>query len=58
MKRVDYLNRIPISLRTHVTNEGSSAKHDLNYTESNVGQGQASELVVHTRTRSPKLKSL
>ena len=58
MKRVDYLNRIPISLRAHVTNEGSSAKHDLNYTEPNVGQSQASELVVHTRTRSPKLKSL
>ena len=41
MKRVDYPNRIPISLEAHVTNVGSSAKQDLNYTDSNLGQSQS-----------------
>ena len=41
MKRADYLNRIPISFEAHVINVGSSVKHDLNYTDSNVGQSQS-----------------
>ena len=41
MKRVDYLNRIPISFEAHVTNVAFSAKHDLNYTDSNAGQSQS-----------------
>ena len=41
MKRADYPNRIPISFEAHVTNVGSSVKHDLNYTDPNVGQSQS-----------------
>jgi|GEM_PF-6665125 len=37
MKWVDDLNRIQISFEAHMTNVVSSAKHDLNSTDSNVG---------------------
>ena len=41
MKRIDFLNRTQISFEASVTNVVSSAKYDLNFTDSTLGQSQS-----------------